>query len=269
MQAGLPVLSRQVTIYSKALAENLGPILFLLLLWELFARMELVHKALFPTVSTVLATLADLARQGKLLEHTLSSFYRLFVSLGFAVAAGTALGVLMGSFRLVERLLVPPINFLGSIPGIALYPATILWFGLTEKAVVFTIGFSATIPVVLSTWTGVKTVNETLVNAARSMETEGLALLFQVLLPGALPMLIAGYRIAFAQGWRVLVAGEFLSSPERGLGIMIFEAREFLQSDLVYGGIIVIGLMGFAMERLVLRPLEIFTGERWGMIREL
>ena len=269
MQAQLPALSRRTVFYSRALTENVGPILLLLVMWEIFARMEIVHKALFPPVSTVLGTLAGMAAQGKLIEHILQSFSRLFVSMGFAIVAGTALGVLMGSVRPLEKLFVPPINFLGAIPGIALYPATILWFGLTEKAVVFTIAFSSTIPVVLSTWTGVKTVNDTLVNAARSMDTRGLGLLFRVLLPGALPVLIAGYRIAFAQGWRILVAGEFLASPERGMGIMIFEAREFLQSDVVYGGIILIGVLGFAMERLILRPLEAATVQRWGMLREL
>ncbi|MFQ5894768.1 MAG: ABC transporter permease [Nitrospinota bacterium] len=269
MQAELPALSRRAALYSKTLTENLGPIVLLLVVWELFARSGLIHSALFPTVTTIFWTVVELTREGKFGLHILHSFYRLFWSVAFAVVAGTALGILMGSFRPLEKLLVPPINFFAVIPGIALFPATLLWFGLTEKAVIFTIGFSATLPVVLNVWTGVKTVNETLVNAARSMETEGLSLLARVLLPGALPVVIAGYRIGFARAWRILVAGELLATPDWGLGIMIFEAREFLQSEVVYGGIIAIGIFGFAMERLVLRSLEISTVQRWGMLREL
>jgi ABC-type nitrate/sulfonate/bicarbonate transport system permease component len=161
------------------------------------------------------------------------------------------------------------VNFFSVIPGIALFPATILFWGLTEKAVVITISFATSIPIILNTWTGVKTVNETLVNAARSMETKGFSLLVRVLLPGALPVVISGWRIGFARAWRVLLAGELLASPELGLGVRIFDAQESLNSEVIYGGIMVIGILGFAMERLVLRSLEVATVQRWGMLREL
>jgi len=175
----------------------------------------------------------------------------------------------MGSVRTVQWLLVPIVNFFSVIPGIALFPATMLFWGLTEKAIIITISFATCIPIILNTWTGVKTVNETLVNAARSMETKGLRLLIGILIPGSLPVVISGWRIGFARAWRVLLAGELLAAPEMGLGVRIFDAQESLNSEIIYGGIILIGILGFTLERLFLRTLEVSTVQRWGMLREL
>lgn len=211
----------------------------------------------------------DEATNGYLFAHISTSILRLFISVFFALIAGTFVGVIMGASRTIEWIFVPVVNFFSTIPGIALFPATILFWGLTEKAVVITISFATCIPIILNTWVGVKTVNETLVNAARSMETKGLSLLFRILLPGSLPVVISGWRIGFARAWRVLLAGELLASPEMGLGVRIFDAQETLNSAVIYGGIIIIGFLGFAMERLVLRSLEVATVQRWGMLREL
>jgi ABC-type nitrate/sulfonate/bicarbonate transport system permease component len=241
--------------------ENLLPLVLLLLAWELVSWMEWVPVTLFPRVTTIFFTVVDETLNGFLGTHILTSLIRLLMSVSIALVVGTIVGVIMGSSRTVEWLLVPVVNFFSVIPGIALFPATILFWGLTEKAVVITI--------ILNTWTGVKTVNETLVNAARSMETQGLSLLVRILLPGSFPVVISGWRIGFARAWRVLLAGELLASPELGLGVRIFDAQESLNSAVIYGGIIIIGILGFAMERLVLRSLEVATVQRWGMLREL
>ncbi len=249
--------------------ENLLPLVLLLLAWEFVSWMQWVPVALFPRVTTIFATVVDETLNGFLASHILTSLIRLLMSISIALVVGTIVGVIMGSSRTVEWLLVPVVNFFSVIPGIALFPATILFWGLTEKAVVITISFATCIPIILNTWTGVKTVNETLVNAARSMETKGVSLLVRILLPGSLPVVISGWRIGFARAWRVLLAGELLASPELGLGVRIFDAQESLNSEVIYGGIIIIGILGFAMERLVLRSLEVATVQRWGMLREL
>ena len=88
-------------------------------------------------------------------------------------------------------------------------------------------------------------------------------------LPGSLPVVISGWRIGFARAWRVLLAGELLVAPELGLGVRIFDAQEQLNSAIIYGGIILIGIMGFTMERLLLRSIEVATVQKWGMLREL
>ncbi len=259
----------KLEFYSRAIIENLLPIAILLGIWEFVSWYELVPPQLFPRILTIFNTMVEEMTDGVLLTHIGTSIMRLFVSVFFALIAGTLIGIIMGTSRTFEWIFVPVVNFFSVIPGIALFPATILFWGLTEQAVIITISFATTIPIILNTWVGVKTVNETLVNAARSMETKGLSLLVRVLLPGSLPVVISGWRIGFARAWRVLLAGELLASPEMGLGVRIFDAQETLNSAVIYGGIIIIGFLGFAMERLVLRSLEVATVQRWGMMREL
>lgn len=257
--------------FSRAILENVLPIILLLGLWEFVSWSELVPTQLFPRIITIFDTMYEeaFAPDGLLLTHIGTSIVRLLVSVFFALIAGTLIGILMGASRTLEWIFIPVVNFFSVIPGIALFPATMLFWGLTEKAVIITISFATCIPIILNTWVGVKTVNETLVNAAKSMETKGISLLVRVLLPGSLPVVIAGWRIGFARAWRVLLAGELLASPEMGLGVRIFDAQETLNSAVIYGGIIIIGFLGFAMERLVLRSLEVATVQRWGMLREL
>ncbi len=255
--------------YFRAVLENLLPIAILLGIWEFVSWNEWVPPQLFPRILTIFFDMVEEITDGVLLTHIGTSIVRLLISVFFALIAGTIIGIVMGASRTFEWMLVPVVNFFSVIPGIALFPATILFWGLTEQAVVITISFATSIPIILNTWVGVKTVNETLVHAARSMETKGLALLLKVLLPGSLPVVIAGWRIGIARAWRVLLAGELLASPEMGLGVRIFDAQETLNSAVIYGGIIIIGFLGFAMERLVLRSLEVATVQRWGMMREL
>jgi ABC-type nitrate/sulfonate/bicarbonate transport system permease component len=259
----------KVEFYSRAVLENLLPIAILLGIWEFVSWNEWVPTQLFPRIFTIFITMVEEVTDGVLVTHVSTSIVRLLISVFFALIAGTIVGILMGASRTFEWIFVPVVNFFSVIPGIALFPATILFWGLTEQAVVITISFATSIPIILNTWVGVKTVNETLVHAARSMETKGLALLVRVLLPGSLPVVIAGWRIGIARAWRVLLAGELLASPEMGLGVRIFDAQETLNSAVIYGGIIIIGFLGFAMERLVLRSLEVATVQRWGMMREL
>jgi ABC-type nitrate/sulfonate/bicarbonate transport system permease component len=240
-----------------------------LLIWEVVARLEIIHPALFPTVTEIFAKMWELTLQGIFLKDVLHSLVRLLSSVFFAMIVGTLSGLLMGTNRWVEKLVVPPLNFFLAIPGIALFPIVILWFGLSEKAIIFTLAFEASLSIMLNTWAGVKSVDISLINAGRALGASGYSLFYKILLPAALPAIITGYRQGFSRAWRILVAGEMLASIGTGIGFRIFEARAFLASDVMYAGVIVIGVLGFLLERVALRSLEIFTVQRWGMVREL
>jgi ABC-type nitrate/sulfonate/bicarbonate transport system permease component len=255
--------------YFYAFLDNLLPIAFVLLVWEGVARLEIIHPALFPTVTEIFAKMWELTLQGIFLRDVAHSLARLLSSVFLAIAIGTFGGVLMGTSRWAERLLVPPLNFFLAIPGIALFPIVILWFGLTEKAIIFTLAFEASLSIMLNTWAGVKSVDIALINAGRALGARGYRLFYKVLIPAALPSIITGYRQGFSRAWRILVAGEMLASIGTGIGFRIFEARAFLASDVMYAGVIIIGVLGFLLERVALRSLEIFTVQRWGMVREL
>lgn len=255
--------------YVRPIVENTAPLLFILAIWEGVARLQIIHPALFPTITEIFGKMWELTIEGVFLKDVAHSIARLLFSVFFAIIFGTLCGLLMGTNRWVERIIVPPLNFFLAIPGIAIFPIVILWFGLTETTIIFTLAFEASLSIMLNTWGGVKSVDISLINAGRAMGATQHRLFYKVLLPASLPSIITGYRQGFSRAWRILVAGEMLASIGTGIGFRIFEARAFLASDVMYAGVIIIGILGFLLERVALRSLEIFTVQRWGMLRRL
>jgi ABC-type nitrate/sulfonate/bicarbonate transport system permease component len=172
----------------------------------------------------------------------------------------------MGRFRAAEDLLLPVVSVGNPVPGLAYAPLFVIWFGLGDLPAVLLVGFAATFPVAVNTWTGVKSVKEIWIRSARALGAEERHLFGRVVLPGALPYVLTGLRLGLARAWRVLVAVEMLTSVSQGLGWMIFGAREFLATDVMLAGIAVIGLVGLGLEKLVFERLERFTVVRWGMV---
>ena len=172
----------------------------------------------------------------------------------------------MGRSRWAEDVLLPIVSVGNPTPGLAYAPLFVIWFGLGDVPAILLVGFAASFPIAVNTWTGVKAVKEIWIRAARSMGARERQLFRKVVLPGALPYLLTGLRLGLARAWRVLVAVEMLTSVQLGLGWLIFGAREYLNTDVMLAGIVVIGLVGLALEKLVFERLERFTVVRWGMM---
>jgi ABC-type nitrate/sulfonate/bicarbonate transport system permease component len=245
------------------------PIVAILVAWELIARFSGMPEALLPTVSSIFAAIVRMAEEGFLVADVLATLRRLFESVFFGIIAGTILGVLMGYFRIWERILAAPLNFLLAIPGTALFPLSMLWFGLTERAITSILIYEVALTVMLNTWTGVKTVDPSLIKAGQAFGAGGISLFWRVLVPASLPSIISGYRLAFSRCWRILIVAEMLVSVTSGLGYRIYWGREFFNTDVVYGALFVVGIIGLLIERVFLRTLEVVTVERWGTMREL
>jgi ABC-type nitrate/sulfonate/bicarbonate transport system permease component len=210
-----------------------------------------------------------MASTGTLWGDIAATLGRLVESAVAGMIIGTVIGVLMGYFRLWERALVSPMNFLLAIPGTALFPLSMIWFGLSDLAIVSILIYEVALTVMLNTWTGVKTVDLSLVRAGRAFGVSGFALFYRVLIPAALPSIITGYRQAFSRAWRILVVAEMLVSVSAGLGYRIYWAREYFNTDVVFGSLFVVGIVGLLIERVFLRTLEVMTVERWGVMRSL
>lgn len=244
-----------------------APIIVLLAVWEAAARLSGMPAALLPPISSIFAALTRLASDGLLMADILASLRRLFQSVIIGVVAGTIIGVLMGYFRLWERMLAAPLNFLLAIPGTAMFPLSMIWFGLTEMAIISILIYEVALTVTLNTWSGVKSVDNSLIRAGKAFGARGPALFWRVLIPAALPSIIAGYRLAFSRCWRILIIAEMLVSVSAGLGYRIYWGREYFRSDVVYAGLLVVGMVGLIIERVFLRGLELVTVERWGTVR--
>jgi ABC-type nitrate/sulfonate/bicarbonate transport system permease component len=245
------------------------PIIGIMLLWELAVRLSHVPPAILPPLSNIFLAIWNMANEGTLWQDVGATLGRLSKSAVLGMFFGTLLGVLMGYFRLWERALVAPMNFLLAIPGTALFPLSMIWFGLTDFAIISILIYEVTLTVMLNTWTGVKTVDLALIRAGRAFGVSRFGLFWRVLIPAALPSIIAGYRQAFSRAWRILVVAEMLVSVSAGLGYRIYWAQEYFNSEIVFGSLFVVGVVGLLIERVFLRTLEVMTVERWGIMRDL
>jgi NitT/TauT family transport system permease protein len=250
----------------RAAARTALPFLLVGALWEITAHLGLFPPRLFPALEDVASALLRLTVAGILPRHAAETLLRLLAGFCLAAIAGVGLGIAMGRSRLAEDVLLPLASIGAPIPGVAYAPLFLLWFGLGNVSAVLLVGFVATFPIIFNTWTGVKAVKEIWVRSAQAMGADPGRLFRHVILPGALPYILAGLRLGLAQAWRILVVVELLAAVPWGLGWLIFGAREFLNTDVMLAGIVVIGAIGLVLENLVFRRLERFTVVRWGMM---
>jgi NitT/TauT family transport system permease protein len=250
----------------RTAARTAFPFLVVGALWELVARLAIFPPRLFPSLEVVASAFVRLTLSGVLPHHALDTLLRLLAGFALAAVVGVAVGIVMGRFRLAEDTLLPLVSMGAPIPGIAYAPLFLLWFGLGNVSAVLLVGFVSAFPIVFNTWTGVKAVKEIWVRSALAMGADDRRLFGKVVLPGALPYILTGLRLGLAQAWRILVGVEMLAAVPWGLGWMIFGAREFLNTDVMLAGVVVIGAIGLALEKLVFQRLEHYTVVRWGMM---
>jgi NitT/TauT family transport system permease protein len=153
------------------------------------------------------------------------------------------------------------------IPSLAWVPVFILWFGLGNTTTILVVFYAAMFPMVLNTWTGVRSVNPLWLRAAGAMGATGHGLFWKVIVPGASPFIITGLRQAFLRSFVAVVGAEIIAASAWGLGWVIFDAKEFLNADVMLASLAVIGAIGFVFERWIFGSLERATILRWGMVR--
>jgi NitT/TauT family transport system permease protein len=221
---------------------------------------------LLPVLPKVAETLLDMLADGSMLRHAFYTLSRLLAGLALAVVIGLPLGILMGRLRAVEGFFLPLVSALMPIPSLAWVPVFILWFGLGDTVAVLVVCYAAMFPMVLNAWSGVRSVNQLWLRAAGAMGADESALFWKVMLPGAAPFIISGLRQAFQRSWIAVVGAEMIASSDWGLGWVIYDAKEFLNADVMLASLAVIGAIGFSFERLVFGPLERATVLRWGMV---
>jgi NitT/TauT family transport system permease protein len=251
----------------RSLRRGLTSILVAAALYEAVARSGYFAPALMPTLGTVARTFFAMLLDGTMLGHAAATLYRVLFGFGLAVAAGLPLGVLMGRFPAVEHFVLPLASALMPIPSLAWVPVFILWFGLGDTVTILIVFYAALFPMLLNTWSGVRSVNPIWLRAAGAMGANEQALFWKVIIPGASPFIIAGLRQSFLRAWIAVIGAEMLAASNWGLGWVIFDAKQFLNADVMLASIIVIGLIGFATERVVFGSLERATIYRWGMAR--
>lgn len=203
----------------------------------------------------------DDAFSGTLWGHLASSSLRVLAGFALAAAIAVPLGVLMGRYPLVHAALDPTVNLFRPIPATAWVPLVLLIIGFGSQATIFLITLSAFFPILLNTLAATREVPPRLVEAARMLGTSRPAVLFEVVVPAAVPGIVSGLRIGLGLAWVILVLGES-NGIDSGLGSVITLAREQVRTDRVVVGMVCIGLAGYLSDRLLVLGLSGLFGRR-------
>ncbi|QMV65564.1 taurine ABC transporter permease TauC [Pseudomonas berkeleyensis] len=230
----------------------------LLWLWWAVTTAGLIEPLFLPSPQAVLARGWQLLGEGymnaSLWQHLGASLGRIGLGLLAAVLTAVPLGIAIGRHRIARGIFDPLIEFYRPIPPLAYLPLIVIWCGIGELSKVLLIYLAIFAPVAIATATGVRNVDPTKLRAAQSLGATQAQLIRHVILPSALPDILTGIRIGLGVGWSTLVAAELIAATE-GLGFMVQSAAQFLVTDVVILGILVIALIAFALE-LGLRALQ-------------
>ncbi len=236
--------------------------------WSLASAYALVSPVFLPSPRQVAVALYNLVVTGfvdaTLAEHVGASLTRIFGALIASIVIGVPAGIAIGTSRVGRGILDPIVEFLRPLPPLAYLPLVIIWVGIGEASKITVIALSMLPSIILSTSAGVRAVSKDHVNAARSLGASKAQVLSEVVLPSAVPSILTGIRIALGAGWTTLVAAELVAATS-GIGFMIQSAAQFLVTDIVIAGIIVIALIAIALEfaaRLIERRLVPWASHR-------
>lgn len=229
-----------------------------LLLWWAVTASELIESLFLPSPGAVLDKAWLLATQGymdaTLWQHLGASLGRIGLALVFAVLFAIPVGIAIGHNRIAQGILDPLIEFYRPIPPLAYLPLIVIWCGIGETSKVLLIYLAIFAPIAIATATGVRNVDPARLRAAQSLGATRAQLIRHVIVPSALPEILTGIRIGLGVGWSTLVAAELIAATS-GLGFMVQSAAQFLVTDVVVLGILVIALIAFGLE-MGLRALQ-------------
>lgn len=256
-------------LINQASVRRILIVLALAAIWQAYGAW-LSNPLIFPSFGAVLDALWESILTRNLLWRAWSSIVVLAKGYVIGVALALAITALAVSTRVGSDLLSTLTAMFNPLPAIALLPIALLWFGLGETSLVFVLVHSVLWPLALNTHAGFTAVSDTLRMAGRNYGLTGLRYVAGVLIPAAFPSILAGLKIAWAFAWRTLIAAELVfgvSSRSGGLGWFIFENRNELNIPEVFAGLVMVILIGLAMEGVVFRAIEARTVRLWGMQR--
>jgi len=224
------------------------PLLLLALAWEAAARLNLVDTLALPPLSNVAVAWVDLIRDGELVDNGMVSLYRGAVGLALAIAIGGGLGLAMARWRLLDLFINPLVELFYPLPKSALIPVTVLWLGFGDGSKILLIFLGCMIPVTIGAYNGARGSEQALVWSARSMGASRLRMMWDVVMPSALPELLNGIRTALALAFILLVSAELIVS-QQGFGYLIGYLGDTGSYEGMYAVVLTVAFLGFAADR--------------------
>jgi NitT/TauT family transport system permease protein len=222
----------------------------ILVVWQVAISSGLVSAVFLPSPWSILLALRDLAVSGELWRDLSISLLRIAAGWALGTAAGLGVGLAMGLQSVARSIGVPLVSALFPIPKIALLPLLILWLGIGEAPKIATIALGVFFPTAIAAASGIDSVPRGLIRMAQSFNMPFAAILAKVVLPGALPSIIAGFRISASTALLLVVAAEMIGAQD-GIGAFVLAAGNLMQTDRLMAGVVVLSLLGLAIGGLL------------------
>jgi NitT/TauT family transport system permease protein len=263
----VPYLTKVIgkTVSSKERVLPLLVLLVALLIWTVVALLKLFPQSVFPSPVQVANGFLEEVRSGRLIDDIVASLFRVTTGFGLAVFTGIPAGLWLGQHTRTRAAFLPLINFFRSLSPLAWIPFAILWFGIGDLPTVFLIFMASFFPLVLATIAAVANIPSVYFRVARDYGFSNTEMLTSVTLPAIAPQVITSLRVTAGLAWLVVVAAEMIAG-RAGLGFAIWDARNGLRMDLLVCGMIVIGVIGIVIDRILLQLTKI-PSVRWGYER--
>lgn len=256
-------------ILKHHISQKIVFIIVILVIWELIARSEIFPALLFPSFSAVMQALFSGISSEKLLSKTWFSLFLIIKGLSWGLLIVLFLSYLGISFAVMENILNTLIAILDPLPGIALLPVAMLWFGISEASIIFIILHSIIWSMLLSFMTGFKSVPRIYLDVGQNFGLGKAKLLWDIMVPASFPYLISGLKIGWARAWRAVIAVEMVfgaaSGTAGGLGWHIYTSRYFSDIAGTFAALVAIVIVGILVEELIFKTIEKATVKKWGM----
>ena len=247
--------------------KTIVPFIPLIIAWTLITELQVFPRAFLPGPMDVISAFGTLTYKGVLIQYLEDSVVRLAVGAAVGVALGIPLGILIGLSDRVRQWVWPILLFFQAIGDIAWLPILLVWFGFSLTTITLVIVYTVLFPIVLNTSLGVRSVSADLHRAALSLGASKLRVVWEVVLPGALPNIMTGLRNGLGYGWRALIATEIIVGTS-GIGFMMFDARRAGSVVEILLGMVILGTLWYVVDSWVLAPIERATGKRWGLVTQ-
>ena len=226
------------------------PLVLIVVLWWYATNYTNTPNAVLPKISSVISTFKDIVKSGQLKTDLLASLESVLKGYLVAVLVGVLLGALMGMFKPVKAILQPTVTCIRQIPMIAWMPLIILWCGIGQLSKVVLIVVAATFPILVNTQNGIETTPSSYIEVSKLYKLGVIQTVFRVYLPHALPNILVGLKLGLSVSWMAVVGAELIASTA-GIGYRMSMARTLMQSAVLISCIVVVGLIGIIMDKLI------------------
>jgi sulfonate transport system permease protein len=231
----------------------LVPVL-ILVVWQALDSLGWINSRLMPSPVMVAEAFWQLLVTGQLLGNLWVSLVRVMVGLGIGVVLGTVFGLFAGLSRFGENTVDSTLQMVRTLPHLALIPLFILWFGIGETPKIALIALGSVFPIYLNLFAGIRAVDRKIIEAASTLDLTRSEIIWNVILPGALPSFLVGLRYAVGIAWLTLVVAEQVNANS-GIGYLVMNARDFLETDVIFVGLIIYAILGLTTDQMV-RAIE-------------